>query len=145
MLFCDGIFYVRHAELLRNVHTYSVIEAQESNLRIRIRLTGVLVIIFDHHLCGRSINNHKKVLLRERKRHTDRGVSSTPSVTRGGVPPSPDRGIPLAGWGTPSPSGPGWGTPLPIWTWPGYPPTPLCRQTDRHVSKHNLPYYLRGR
>ena len=30
---------------------------------------------------------NKKVLLRESKRHTDRGVSSTPSVTRGGVPP----------------------------------------------------------
>ena len=41
---------------------------------------------------------HKTVLLRERKRHTDRGVSSTPSVTRGGVPPS--------------------------WTWLGYPPLP---------------------
>ena len=31
------------------------------------------------------LNN--KVLLRERKRHTDRGVSSTPSVNRSGVPP----------------------------------------------------------
>ena len=31
--------------------------------------------------------DHKKVLLGERKRHTDRGVSSTPSVTRSGVPP----------------------------------------------------------
>ena len=30
---------------------------------------------------------NKKVLLRERKRHTDRRVSSTPSVIRGGVPP----------------------------------------------------------
>ena len=30
---------------------------------------------------------NKKVLLRERKRHTHRGVSSTPSVNRGGVPP----------------------------------------------------------
>ena len=43
----------------------------------------------------RSVRSHrnksnicnKKVLLRERKRHTDRGVSSTPSVIRGGVPP----------------------------------------------------------
>ena len=73
----------------------------------------------------------KKVLLRERKRHTDRGVSSTPSVTRGGVPPW--QGYPLARsdggylrWGTPRPggvpppAGPGWGTPH--WTWLGYPP-----------------------
>ena len=29
----------------------------------------------------------KKVLLRERKMHTNRGVSSTPSVSQGGVPP----------------------------------------------------------
>ena len=42
-------------------------------------------------------NFHKKVLLRERKRHTDRGVSSTPSVTRGGVPPPPGRGTPQPG------------------------------------------------
>ena len=49
----------------------------------------------------------KKVLLRERKRHTDCGVSSTPSVTRGGVPPL---GIPpsqvwhggVLRWDTPS-------------------------------------------
>ena len=34
---------------------------------------------------------NKKVLLGERKRHTDSSVSSTPSVTRSGVPP-PSRG-----------------------------------------------------
>ena len=61
----------------------------------------------------------------------------------GGVPP---------GWtwlGTPP--GPGQCTPPPsnlagvppIWTWPGYPPR--CGQTDRHVSKHNLPAVLRTR
>ena len=69
---------------------------------------------------------NKKVRLRERKRHTNRGVSSTPSVVlmgRGypgpplsgpgwGEVPIPDRGYP----GTP-PSGPGWVPP--IWTWPG--------------------------
>ena len=38
---------------------------------------------------------NKKVLLREHKRHTDRGASSTPSVTRGGVPPC--RGTPRPG------------------------------------------------
>ena len=60
--------------------------------------------------CLHVLNN--KVLLRERKRHTDRGVSSTPSVTRGGVPPSPsgypparsNRGVPR--WGTPPPGYP---------------------------------------
>ena len=54
-------------------------------------------------------SNNKKVLLRERKRHTDRGVSSTPSVTQGGVPPPLARsdrggtqgGHPLAGVPTP--------------------------------------------
>ena len=34
-------------------------------------------------------SNNKKVLLRERKRHTDRGVSSTPSLTWGEVPLQP--------------------------------------------------------
>ena len=62
---------------------------------------------------------HKKVLLRERKRHTDRGVSSTPSDTRGGVPPPPGQGYPPArsnGGGTRG------GVPLHSCTWPGYPP-----------------------
>ena len=46
---------------------------------------------------------NKKVLLRERMRHTDRGVSSTPSVTQGGVPPGrvplarSDGGVPKGG------------------------------------------------
>ena len=38
-----------------------------------------------------NAKENKKVLLREHKRHTDRGVSSTPSVTRGGVS-SPQQG-----------------------------------------------------
>ena len=58
-----------------------------------------------------SIN--KKVLLRERKRHTTRRVESTHSVVLTGYPPHPD----LAQWGGglpyPSipPSWPGWGVP----------------------------------
>ena len=55
-------------------------------------------------------SGNKKVLLRERKRHTDRGISSTPSVvlTGGGGVPHPwlgggDLGTHL--------SGPGQGTP----------------------------------
>ena len=76
-----------------------------------------------HYKKNKTKRINKKVLLRERKRHTDRGVSST---TRGGV--SPIEYPPLS------------------WTWPWYPP-PLsrCGQTDgwmdRHVSKHNLPSY----
>ena len=69
---------------------------------------------------------YKKVLLRERKRHTDRRLWSTPSVNRSGVPPC--RGTPSPHWGTPHqgtpvgvpPSGypPGWGIPhqgTPCW------------------------------
>ena len=67
---------------------------------------------------------NKKVLLHERKRHTTRQVSSTPSAVLS------LRGYPIHDWGTPQPpswpsqgvshpwlgylpqSGPGWGTPL---------------------------------
>ena len=57
-------------------------------------------------------NNNKKVLLRERKRHTARRVVSTPNVVLAGYPPCPDlaRGDTL--WGVPY-----LGTP-----WAGYPP-----------------------
>ena len=109
---------------------------------------------------------NKKVLLRERKRHTDRpgqGVSHpcwglphlrypirpgrcTPHQTWLGYPP-------IWTWLGYPPIRPGWGSPPgldrlgyppPIWTWLGYPPV---GQTDgwkdRHVSKHNLPLVLR--
>ena len=109
--------------------------------------------------------SNKKVLLRERKRHTDHGISSTPSVVlyqgdgvplERGVPPYPrlDGAPPVQGWmGYPlfkahqvvfiikwwryPPSKAGWGTPLagPDWGTP-------CGQTDRHMSKHNLPVIL---
>ena len=93
-------------------------------------------------------NGNKKVLLRERKRHTDRGVSSTPSVVLYevgyppvGVPPpaKSDRGVPEVGyppsgyplarsgggylrWGTPCQGTPParWGTP-PSQVWWGVP------------------------
>ena len=63
--------------------------------------------------------SYKKVLLREHKRHTDRGVSST---TRGGVPPSqvqwgvPEVGYPSSGYPQPGLTGgiPEVGNPLPI-------------------------------
>ena len=90
--------------------------------------------------CG--MNEHKKVLLCERKRHTDRGVSSTLSfVLPGGYP----RQVP-PGWGTslswpnwggyPRQAPPGWGTPHPDLTrgypgwaspWLGYPHPDLAR------------------
>ena len=92
---------------------------------------------------------NKKVLLRERKRHTDRGVSSTPSVVlywgggyplAGGYPPGLDlarvpflpsrsrQGVPPRR-GTPQqgvPPGPGQGAP--IQGWMGVPPP--CPRLD---------------
>ena len=97
-------------------------------------------------------DKNKKVLLRERKRHTARRVVSTPSVVLPGYPPPggvldpgtppggyltrvPPRGVPDPGTppgGVPDPGTPPGGTPLggyPTWeppsrggTWPGYPP-----------------------
>ena len=62
---------------------------------------------------------NKKVLLRERKRHTARRVVSTPSVVLPGYPPQaggvPDLGTPLGG--VPDPGTPPGGVPG-----PGYPP-----------------------
>ena len=68
---------------------------------------------------GSNISN-KKVLLRERKRHTARRVVNTPSVVLSGYPPWPDPGgYPVGGL-------PYLGTPLPDLaggvTLPGYPP-----------------------
>ena len=64
---------------------------------------------------------HKKVLLRERKRHTARRVVSTPSVVLTGYPPS------WPGWGGTLPGYPPvltWPGGVPIWVppRPGYPP-----------------------
>ena len=98
------------------------------------------------------------------------GVGGVPQVRH---PPSgPSCGTLLSGpgWGTPPcqtwlgyspyPIRTWLGTPClglarvpPAMTWPGYPPsgpdqgTPpfRCRQTDRHVSKHDLPVILRKR
>ena len=97
--------------------------------------------------CGNSLKEKhplkvsidKKVLLRERKRHTDRRVASTPYVVLTGYPPSqgtpPARVPPLArvppGQGTPRPGYPQPGTP-----WPGYPPgqgTPPARVPPARV------------
>ena len=94
--------------------------------------------------------SHKKVLLSECKRHTDRGISST---TRWGTPPPSGyphqvqwgvtQGTPI-GYPLPGPMG---GTPIgvsphrvppgQVWTWLGYPPPgpgwvspPRCGQID---------------
>ena len=100
----------------------------------------------------------KKVLLRERKRHTARRVVTTPVVLTGYLP-SPSWPGPGAGWGG--------GVTLPGYPPAGYPPRvcpmafwemlqsimgygyPHCGQTDwwkdRRVSKHYLPVVLRTR
>ena len=75
---------------------------------------------------------HKKVLLRERKRHTARRVVSTPSVVLPGYPsPSrvPPTGYPPAGY--PPDRIP------PSWAWPGTPP-PRCLSHGilGNVAKH---------
>ena len=100
---------------------------------------------------------NKKVLLRERKRHTACRVASTPYVVLTGYPP-PARGPP-PGWtwqGTPPPAGPG-RVPPPCWLPHGIlgnvakhygiwvPPPWTDRWMDRHVSKHYLPVVLRTR
>ena len=80
-----------------------------------------------HQLRVFKIN--KKVLLRERKRHTTRRVASTPYVVLTGYPPW--QGTPQPGY--PPLAGPGRVPPPPGWTWqgtpaarvppqPGYPP-----------------------
>ena len=94
---------------------------------------------------GKVIDWNKKVLLRERKRHTDRGVSSTPSVNWSGLPPvqvwrgATQGGVPPC-WGTPHQStlhpglteGTQGGVPPvgvpPVQVWWGYPHqgTPIC-------------------
>ena len=93
-----------------------------------------------------NFNCNKKVLLRERKRHTDRSVSSTPSVSLGGVPPPPSQ-VWWGGGGTQGGVPPGSGTPpparsdrggggYPSWTWPGYPPPPPPTHTDVNRLKN---------
>ena len=64
---------------------------------------------------------NKKVLLRERKRHTTRRVVSTPSVVLTGYPPHLTGYPPRGGTRTWTwPGTPPGGTRT--WTWPGYPP-----------------------
>ena len=110
-----------------------------------------------------NLKLNKKVLLRERKRHTDRGVSSTLSVSRGGV--SPLAGVPPSqvwwrggiwhgvrpGRGTPGPGLMGEGVPEvgypPAQVWQGYPRwgTPLAGvPQDRFDRVPEVGYPSRG-
>ena len=108
------------------------------------------------------ISKNKKVLLRERKRHTARRIASgryagrggTPSSHGGGVPPSSHGGgypIPGLVGGVPQPvprvtcpphPDLRWGTPSPIHRpWMGYVPTHLppphkCEQTENVTFPH---------
>ena len=80
---------------------------------------------------GHKLTKYKKVLLRERKRHTARRVVTTPFVVlpwyphRQGTPPAgycpPSRVPPPPSRVTPPPAGPG-RVPPPSWTWQGTPP-----------------------
>ena len=93
-----------------------------------------------------NIYVNKKVLLRERKRHTTHHVASTPYVVLTGYPPCPDLAGGYPTWvpplplgrvpprqgtpwqGTPQQGTPQQGTPPgrvpPSWTWQGTPPRP---------------------
>ena len=94
--------------------------------------TGLYLECVDFHIAmynakkrsgGEIINSNKKVLLRERKRHTARRVASTPYVVLTGYPPR--AGYPRAGY-PPSQGTP----PARVPPRPGYPPgqgTPLAR------------------
>ena len=82
-----------------------------------------------------NINSNKKVVLRERKRHTARHVVSTPSVVLPGYPPPggggvPDPGTPPRG-GVPDPGGYRTWVPPPRGGVPGppLPPPGVDRQT----------------
>ena len=108
------------------------------------------------HPKRKDVISNKKVLLRERKRHTARRVLSTPSVVLPGYPP-PDRVSPPF-WPSQGSTWPGYpqaGYPpsrvlplsWPCWggTWPGYPPAgyPPARYPPRlphgilgNVAKH---------
>ena len=143
-----------------------------SNLTTKTYLPSFIIVVFNScvvHTNCLNLNNNKKVLLRERKRHTDRGVSSTPSVTRGGVVPLPparseggtqDGVLPRPGL----PGGGGTQGGVPPWTWPGYPlsdlagvpprldlagvpppPPGVDRQTDTCQNITFPSYYVHGR
>ena len=88
----------------------------------------IIISVYNYTLKRSKYTGDKKVLLRERKRHTTRRVVSTPSVVLTGYPPSdlaggyPQQGTPPAGY--PPPAGPGRVPPPPPPTGPGMVPPP---------------------
>ena len=94
---------------------------------------------------------NKKVLLRERKRHTARCVANTRYVVLTGYPPGgvpgqvPPRGVRVPPRGVPGQVPPGGGT------WSGTPPggtqtpPPPCGQTNTCENSTFPSYYVRGR
>ena len=84
-------------------------------------------------------NDNKKVLLRERKRHTDRHVANTHCAGRRGVQGTPFQ---LAGWQVlpcPTPTSAGWGggtqgTPTPPWP----PPLGQLAEGGTHDTAHPI-------
>ena len=111
---------------------------------------------------ARSSKNrgNKKVLLRERKRHTARCVANTPYVVLTWFPPPgggtrtppPPRGYPvryhLGGGGYPvryHPPRGGYLTGYPRGGGSGYPPSPPCGQTNTCENSTFPSYYVRGR
>ena len=116
-----------------------------TNTHITSRFLCIFSLVMsDMRNTKRRLN--KKVLLRERKRHTDRGVSSTPSAVLSG-----GRGVPTLAGGVPTLAGGylpwPWGTYLGrrgggYLPWPGGypkvgnpPPPPGCGQTENITSR----------
>ena len=135
---------------------YFIWQQRQYNIGTQIQTHGYSYAPFRNNSISKI---NKKVLLRERKRHTDCSVSSTPSVTWVGVPPPPQQGYPPARsdrgylrWGTPpgqvwwgylrwgipsrgTPPEPGWGTPPPL----------SCGLTNKVKLLPPVSYYVRGR
>ena len=118
-------------------------EDQGPEARGTLERTRVSPLSEDIHTpAGGNSFNDKRVLLRERKRHTNRGVSSTPSVvlyggggtsagggTLGHPPIWTCRSTPPARWDTPTPRLDLSEIPP---AWPGG--VPRCGQTDGQTS-----------
>ena len=148
----------------------NLILAQLSSL-FSLRIVIILIYLYELFTWQRYTN--KKVLLRERKRHTARCVANTPYVVLIGYPPPPPggtrSGTPQGGTWTPPPPGypvryppppppggtqrgvPGQVPPPPGGTWSGNPgggtrtPPPPPLWTDKHLWKQYLPVVLRTR
>ena len=92
-----------------------------------------VVLVSERNYWNWNYWDNKKVLLRERKRHTARRVASTPYVVLTGYPPPPPAGYPPPRQGKPPPAGYPPGLDL-----AGYPPPPqwLPHGILENVAKH---------